>query len=242
MPYSAMRPRRAKAVVNFARAAAKRTSQCRAWTRPTPAQPPLMAATSGLSMRRATSTGIRAVGQRQVARDRGGAGQVGTRAERLARHRSRRRPRRSVVGRLEQPGEVGDLQVADHAVVAFGPVATSRGPPRHAPRTSTAPHSWGHPRRSGPHPGPRQRQQPRPRPRPRSRGTGWMAAPCSLAIRPVRGAPKTAGDRPGAVPCRSPVRSVQLWPVVAATRRGRGGGACRAWRPCTRRRRRSPRR
>ena len=50
MPYSAMRPRRAKAVVNLAWLAAKRTSHCSAWTSPTPAQPPLMAATSGLSI------------------------------------------------------------------------------------------------------------------------------------------------------------------------------------------------
>ena len=48
MPYSAMRPRRAKAVVNLAPAAAKRTSHISACVSPMPAHAPLMAAMIGL--------------------------------------------------------------------------------------------------------------------------------------------------------------------------------------------------
>ena len=52
MPCSAMRPRRAKAVVNLAPAAAKRRSHMSAWHRPMPAHAPLMAAMTGLGMSR----------------------------------------------------------------------------------------------------------------------------------------------------------------------------------------------
>ncbi|MHC2466722.1 hypothetical protein ACVIHD_005734 [Bradyrhizobium embrapense] len=47
MPCSAIRPRRAKAVVNTALSAAKRRSQYSAWTRPMPAVAPLSIAITG---------------------------------------------------------------------------------------------------------------------------------------------------------------------------------------------------
>ncbi len=48
MPYSAISPRRANEVVNFAPAAANRTSHISAWVSPMPAQAPLIAAMTGL--------------------------------------------------------------------------------------------------------------------------------------------------------------------------------------------------
>lgn len=48
MPYSAIRPRRANDVVNFAPAAANRTSAISACESPMPATEPLMAAMTGL--------------------------------------------------------------------------------------------------------------------------------------------------------------------------------------------------
>ena len=53
MPYSAIRPRRAKAVVILAPEAAKRTSQQRAWTSETPAHPPLIAQMIGFGIDKA---------------------------------------------------------------------------------------------------------------------------------------------------------------------------------------------
>ena len=50
MPCSATSPRREKAVVIFAPSAAKRMSHISAWTRPIPAQGPLMAAMIGLGI------------------------------------------------------------------------------------------------------------------------------------------------------------------------------------------------
>ncbi len=57
MPYSATRPRRAKAVEKRALSAAKRTWQNSACTSPTPAHAPLIAPMSGLGKVRGTSTG-----------------------------------------------------------------------------------------------------------------------------------------------------------------------------------------
>ena len=48
MPYSAINPRRANAVVNLAPAAANRTSHINAWVSPMPAHAPLIAAMTGL--------------------------------------------------------------------------------------------------------------------------------------------------------------------------------------------------
>ncbi|MCY1378109.1 hypothetical protein D9M69_657180 [compost metagenome] len=50
MPYSAVRPRRAKAVVMVASSSAKRMSQNSAWIRPMPTVAPLILAITGLGM------------------------------------------------------------------------------------------------------------------------------------------------------------------------------------------------
>ena len=125
-PYSAIRPRRAKAVVNLAWVAAKRTSHWRAWTRPTPAHPPLMAATSGLSMVSGKVVGTLVFGSGSSPGSPRWPRSAPGQNERPAPVTTTARASRSSVG-LGQAGEVGQLERAGHAVVALGTVEGDDG-------------------------------------------------------------------------------------------------------------------
>ena len=129
MPYSAIRPRRANEVVNFAPAAANRTSHINAWVSPMPAQAPLIAAMTGLrsvatkcGWRSPTSLetsvspfGVGLLDRRQVAH-------VGAGAERPARAGDDDRPHVRVgLGPVEQRVELG-RQAAAPPVHPLGPV------------------------------------------------------------------------------------------------------------------------
>ena len=154
MPCSAISPRRANAVVNLAPAAAKRWSQYSAYTRPSPAQAPLMAAMIGLGTagkyecasgsrdwtahRRARRWPPRPAPRRRVGTDRAQAVHVGTGAEAPPRTGEHDHAHAGVVGgaahrraqRLAQAGGVG--------IQPVGAVQRDRGDALRRPSYSTS--------------------------------------------------------------------------------------------------------
>jgi hypothetical protein len=143
MPYSATRPRRAKAVAKRAVSAAKRTWQNSACTNPTPAHAPLIAAMSGFGERAGhVDRPVREGGTfgREVAE----AGHVRAGAERGARSGDDDGAHRRVGRRVGERGVVRVLEFARPPVAALGPVEGERADARgvgldeHGPVGSTS--------------------------------------------------------------------------------------------------------